>query len=855
MVTILCVLSLVAVALWAGLRAASSPDVIARLLEQALGRPVRLSGVELALGRKLEIELRGLRIFDAAPTSEAPEELGAPALRIPRAAGTLSWRKLLDGEWTPLEWKLEAPVAILRGAGTSPVPELPDLPLELWVERGVLEWQPENGPPLRVEDLELRARSGNPGGTLRGTARGRLVQEATAAPVEVEFEHEDGAWSIRAEVAGLALAGFVRQLGIDPAPTGNASGHIAISHMAGIWEGSVELGIDRFSLELPKLSGPIAPADARIELAARFEGDAIEIRARRVQLDDLIVSGELAVSPGPKRRVRGHLEFADFRPGEPGNRVQFLRLVGLRHESWSDFDARTEGGLMEEVKLELDLGLDQLGDAFAYDMKPAPGELRLSARVRDGIYRPQPGVSPLEQISGEIELVGNQLEIRDLEIWRDGEALPRIEVRVDGMHRLAHLPKHARKTPPGPGVPIPGLGTAFRAMQTKSEGERAPTAVHLRHFDLAYPAFVLELRDANGIVDFPNGNIRLREARGSLGGAPARISALWKREEDRVSVEIVYGDGPARAHRRPRPDPPAPYSWAEGEFRIETAHFGDWRVDGLEGQLRADGADVAFRELRGSMANGRIEGRGHLSLPSAEGVPLSLEFDSRDAEVKELLGFIGLPDDTLSGTASANGSVAGVLMPGRSFLSEGNANVSIRVADGTVEKLPAWVLLARLATPLGWRGLIGRPLPFSEIRAQIRIDRGILHTDRFELLGPELRVIAAGDLDLVSAEHETDLVVAVLFLETVDRVLRKVPLLGPLVLGEDENLIALYFQVEGPWEHPDGRYLPPAAIQNAVGLGGRVVRGVGQLRDLLLRQNSPGSRQYSEETNAHRLAR
>ena len=847
-------LALVALALSAGLYAASSPRVVAGLLAGLLGRRVEVSEVKLGLGPGLEFELRELAIFEPGPRTAPAGDPGPPVLQVPRTYASLSWRRLLEGAWTPLEWKLEAPVWSFRDAGTGPGIELPPLPLELTVENGVLEWHAEGNPPLRIEGLELRARYSGLDRTLHGTARGDLDQQGSRAPFAVEFEGSLEAWSATGEVERLELARMAAHAGSETAPTGQVSGRFTVAYKTGIWEGSIDLGIERFRLQLPNFSGPIAPAETRVVLAASIEAGAARIRAERVQLDDFIVSGELEVSPGPGRRIRGALQFADFRPGEPGDRLQFLRLVGLRHKSWRDFDGRTEGGQLENLRLELDLELARLGDALAYDMKPGPSELRLSGRVREGIYRPSPGASPLEQISGEIELIGNRLEIRELAISRDGKPLPRIELRVDGMHRLAHLPKQARKTPPGPGAPIPGLGAAFRAMQGDSASTSSPLLVQLRDFDLGVPAFVLELRDATGILDFPNGNVRLVSAEGTLGGAPARISGLWDRAEQRIAVEIVYADGPAPPHRRPRPDPAAPYPWAEGEFRIQSAHFGSWRIDGLQGQLRATGAQVGLAELSGTLATGPVAAHGTVSLADPEGAPFSLQFDARNGDVKELLGFLHLPPDALSGTGSAAGSLSGVLTPRRAFLAAADADFSIGIESGTVENLPAWVLLARLATPLGWRGLIGRPLPFDEIRSRIRIDRGILELERFVLVGPELRAIAAGNVDLISTERETDLVIAMLFLETVDRVLQRVPIIGPWVLGDDENLVALYFQLEGPWEKPEGSYLPPNALQNAVGLAGRVVGGVKRLRDLLLSPIPSLPLQYSEEARASERA-
>ena len=323
LITVGVLLSLVALGLWLGLRTASSPRLVAGLLERLLDRPVAIAEVRLGLGKELELELRELAIFEPTPPDTPEEDPGTPALAVPRAVGSLSWRQLLDGTWTPLQWKLQAPVWRLRNAEAGSGFELPPLPLEVAVEDGTLEWYPEGKPPLRFEGLELQARHSALEQSLRGSARGELDQQGSRASFAVEFEASARNWSVVGEVESLELAQLAAYVSSGTRPTGHVAGDFTFAYEAGVWEGSIDLGIDTFRLQLPNFSGPIAPTETRVALTARMEGDATEIRAKRVQLDDFIVSGDLTVSEGPARRIRGALQFADFRPGEPGDRLQF----------------------------------------------------------------------------------------------------------------------------------------------------------------------------------------------------------------------------------------------------------------------------------------------------------------------------------------------------------------------------------------------------------------------------------------------------------------------------------------------------------------------------------------------------
>jgi hypothetical protein len=97
-----------------------------------------------------------------------------------------------------------------------------------------------------------------------------------------------------------------------------------------------------------------------------------------------------------------------------------------------------------------------------------------------------------------------------------------------------------------------------------------------------------------------------------------------------------------------------------------------------------------------------------------------------------------------------------------------------------------------------------------------------------------LRVLVAGELDVVAPERPGDHVLAFLFLTTIDRVIDMVPLLGDWVLGDDENLVTLYVRVQGPWDDPSASLVAPNTVRNAAGWAGRMIElGVERIRNLL----------------------
>lgn len=805
----------------------SGPHFIAGALTQLLGRRVEIAGLELRLGRALEIELTGVRAFAADSTD------GDPMLEVPRARGRQSWPRLLAGQFVPLEWTLEQPLLRLpltgeRQAGIQLQPRLPLL--KLTIQDGTVEWRAGQGEPVLLEGIQLLAQ--------RSAVLGSLVGSLTAEVSRGGDPLGRVALDFRGLTQGVALEGELRALELAALPlpdllpdlpisSGRVDGRIALQIEEEGIEGAVDFIITDFHMDLPQLSGPIAPSEMRLRGEGSWRNGELSLYPHAIRLDDLALTGSLHLRPGPRGRVRGRLVLDPFRFGRAGGRLQLIRLLGLRHQTWKGVDERAEDGWIDDLEVNFDLPLDGLDEALAFRRKLRPEELTLVARFRDGVYRPYPDAAPLEHIVGELRVIGNVLELDGLRMTRSGHPLPSINLRVDGMHRLAHLPRAERNPPPGPGEPIPGLGPAFTALAEGQTGDGKAPVFRLSNFRIGYTAFLLPIRNLNGRLSFPKGGVVIEDATCVVGGAPARLRAGWDRRTNRVSADITYEDGNA-------PPPTADDgSWIEGRFESESVSFGTWLVESVAGRLRARGAQVQFTEVEGQLGHGDLQAHGSVSLAEPSGAPFRFEIDIKGADADILRGYLQLEEGTVTGRAFARGELSGRLEPGRRFLEQAEVDLLTRLEDGTLERLPATIALARLPSLQGVRALFGQPLPYDTISARFRIQAGVLHTENFSLQGPELRMLAAGDIDLLSEDLQADMTVALLFLQTVDWLIEKLPILRDLVLGKDRNLVALYFRLEGPWEDPKARLVTPAAIQAPTDWAARIIgSGVERLIDL-----------------------
>jgi hypothetical protein len=87
-----------------------------------------------------------------------------------------------------------------------------------------------------------------------------------------------------------------------------------------------------------------------------------------------------------------------------------------------------------------------------------------------------------------------------------------------------------------------------------------------------------------------------------------------------------------------------------------------------------------------------------------------------------------------------------------------------------------------------------------------------MSTAGFSLDGPDLRVFATGELDLMRPPQEVDAQVALYLFRQIDTILEKIPIVNFLLLGTNNNLVGAHFRLTGPWDDPKATAVPLRAL-------------------------------------------
>jgi uncharacterized protein YhdP len=203
-----------------------------------------------------------------------------------------------------------------------------------------------------------------------------------------------------------------------------------------------------------------------------------------------------------------------------------------------------------------------------------------------------------------------------------------------------------------------------------------------------------------------------------------------------------------------------------------------------------------------------VTGSAHLDLSLADTVPYRVDFAMRGGDVSTLASQAGLPESVATGRANLAGSLEGALTPGVSPLADLIGSVSIEASDGLMRRTIPPVVAVALASESFNPFTSRETVRFDSVETQLEFADGRMRTESFSMDGPDLRVFASGEIDLLNAPHEIDAEVGLFLFRQIDSVVEKIPILNLLLMGTSESLIAAYFELSGPWDDPEAKLIP-----------------------------------------------
>jgi hypothetical protein len=253
----------------------------------------------------------------------------------------------------------------------------------------------------------------------------------------------------------------------------------------------------------------------------------------------------------------------------------------------------------------------------------------------------------------------------------------------------------------------------------------------------------------------------------------------------------------------------------------------------LQATVSQEGSIIYVQPLELQVLNGKASGRLRLDRTSATAPRYQASYAIERISAEQLFTLVGDSSRLITGTLSLHGELTARGNSQEDLRRSALGNVKIKFEEGVLRKYP---ILAKIFSILNVSQLLKLQLPdmvrngmpYDTITASVAVKEGLMSTSDLKIDSDAINISAIGSADLI--KEQVNLTVGVKPLQTVDKVVSKIPLVGWVLTGKDKTLLTAWFEVKGGWSDPQVTAIPITSLSRGVlGIFARLLELPGKI--------------------------
>jgi uncharacterized protein YhdP len=422
------------------------------------------------------------------------------------------------------------------------------------------------------------------------------------------------------------------------------------------------------------------------------------------------------------------------------------------------------------------------------------GEIALT----DVSFKPAEHIKPVSHMTGKIHLRGDALETSQMALQLGSSA-------ISARGAVANLRD-------------PSFAVTFGS-------ERVDVA----DLGLHHPEQPVHLENVSGSVVFKNRDLQIDALNFKINESILNISGAVLNVQDhpeaRLDVASPYLDGQdililgdlKRAEKTGQP--PAKMS-LDAAIRVDAGRMGRLAFGKLQTNLSLDENILYLKETTFNALGGRLTGNGRIDMADAGAPRYHFNFDLDTLSAEQCLPFFDMKDRFITGTFSAKGDLTAKGGSGVDLKKTALGNVRIRMEEGMLTR---FAVLSKIFSILNISQLLKFELPdmvrggmpYDTIVATLSFKDGIVSTQDLFIRSDAMNISAVGAIDMPKGEF-VQTVVGVQLLQTVDKAVSLIPVIGWILTDENRSVMSVHFEVRGSLDNPTVKAVPVKSLTRGV---------------------------------------
>ncbi len=248
-----------------------------------------------------------------------------------------------------------------------------------------------------------------------------------------------------------------------------------------------------------------------------------------------------------------------------------------------------------------------------------------------------------------------------------------------------------------------------------------------------------------------------------------------------------------------------------GKFRLIT-------FEKLKTALLFQGGTIHIQPTEAKVAGGTMSARGLMDFNSAEKPLYQISFNMKNLSATRIQQSFDVKRE-VTGTISMEGELSANGNDLQQMKKTVNGNLKLHCEDGSLKKFAVLskifsILNVSQLFKLQLPDMVSGGMPYNKITGTFTVQNGLATTDDFFIDSDAINISVLGKFDL--PDEKLDLTVGVKPLQTVDKIVSHIPIVGWVLTGKNKSLVTAYFEAKGSWDNPHVRPISLKSLAKGV---------------------------------------
>jgi uncharacterized protein YhdP len=246
-----------------------------------------------------------------------------------------------------------------------------------------------------------------------------------------------------------------------------------------------------------------------------------------------------------------------------------------------------------------------------------------------------------------------------------------------------------------------------------------------------------------------------------------------------------------------------------------------WGIDfeKLQGTLNLENNILYIQPLKCSAMDGEISGKVRIDSGSDNASHYQFNYSLTDVSAESFMRALGVTKQEITGLLTLQGELSAKGKTAEELKKTLLGSTKVNFEEG---KLRRFAVLSKIFSLLNFSqwlkfqlpDMVSGGMPYNKISATLAIKDGVISSSDLYVASDAMNISAVGKVDLV--KNELDATIGVKPLQTVDKVLSHLPIVGWILTGKNKSLISAYFEAKGKLEDPQVKAIPVQSMAKGV---------------------------------------